>query len=149
MDKLLASDLTKMQVKAGYEPWQEKLHINLFYQRVVKEEDLKRTKHGVEVKALRRAAVMKAKPLVPQSDAVETDTAVDVEVEQTPKAKSKVIEATDKTPKAAHIRRRVQLVTGKTVAQALKLQVPDKNGDMTEYKKKDLKYDVKAGFLRF
>ena len=57
--------------------------------------------------------------------------------------------ATDKTPKAAHIRRRVQLVAGKTVKQALKLQVPDKNGDLTKYKKKDFKYDVKAGFLRF
>ena len=26
---------------------------------------------------------------------------------------------------------------------------PDKNGDLTQYKKKDFKYDIKAGFLRF
>ena len=149
VDKLLAPDLNKMQVKAGFEPWQEKLHVNLFYQRVVKEEDLKRSKNGVEVKALRLAAVMKAKPLVPQSDAIGTETAVDVAVNPSNEAKSKRIEATDKTPKAAHIRRRVQLVAGKTVKQALKLQVPDKNGDLTQYKKKDFKYDVKAGFLRF
>ena len=41
------------------------------------------------------------------------------------------------------------MVAGKTAKQALKLQVPDKNGDLTQYKKKDFKYDVKAGFLRF
>ena len=52
-------------------------------------------------------------------------------------------------PKSAHIRRRVKMAVGKTVEAALKMQVPDKDGDMVRYKKSDFKYDVKAGFLRF
>ena len=62
---------------------------------------------------------------------------------------SRLIEATSKLPKAAHIRRRVKMAVGKTVEAALKMQVPDKNGDMVRYKKADFKYDVKAGFVRF
>ena len=61
----------------------------------------------------------------------------------------RLIEATDKQPKSAHIRRRVKMAVGKTVEAALKMQVPDKDGDMVRYKKSDFKYDVKAGFLRF
>ena len=38
---------------------------------------------------------------------------------------------------------------GKTVEAALKMQVPDKDGDMVRYKKSDFQYDVKAGFIRF
>ena len=34
-------------------------------------------------------------------------------------------------------------------ALLLNLQVPDKDGNPAKYKKKDFKYDVKAGFLRF
>ena len=65
--------LTKAQVKKGFEPWQEKLHINLFYQRVVRESDLKvSSKKGVSVKPLRLAAITKTKPMVPQSDMLET-----------------------------------------------------------------------------
>ena len=65
------------------------------------------------------------------------------------KGGSRLIEATDKQPKAAHIRRRVKMAVGKTVEAALKMQVPDKHGAMVTYKSKDFKYDVKAGFLRF
>ena len=65
------------------------------------------------------------------------------------KSGSRLIEATTKLPKAAHIRRRVKMAVGKTVEAALKMQVPDKDGDMVRYKKSDFKYDVKAGFLRF
>ena len=51
--------------------------------------------------------------------------------------------------KSAYIRRRVKLVTGKSVADALTVQVPDKDGAMGPYKKSDFKYDVKSGFLVF
>ena len=37
----------------------------------------------------------------------------------------------------------------KTVAEALTVQVPDKDGAMGPYKKSDFKYDVKSGFLVF
>ena len=112
IEKLTVPFLTKAQVKKGYEPWQEKLHLNLFFQRVVRESDLKVSK-GSKVSG------------------------------------SRLIEATDKQPKSAHIRRRVKMAVGKTVEAALKMQVPDKDGDMVRYKKSDFKYDVKAGFLRF
>ena len=54
-----------------------------------------------------------------------------------------------KTSKSAYIRRRVKLVAGKSVADALTVQVPDKDGAMGPYKKSDFKYDVKSGFLVF
>ena len=41
------------------------------------------------------------------------------------------------------------MAVGKTVEAALKMEVPNKDGDMVRYKKSDFKYDVKAGFLRF
>ena len=41
------------------------------------------------------------------------------------------------------------MAVGKTVDAALKMQVPNKDGDMVRYKKADFKYDIKAGFLRF
>ena len=62
---------------------------------------------------------------------------------------SRLIEATDKQPKSAHIRRRVKMAVGKTVEAALKMQVPDKDGDLVRYTKSDFKYDAKAGFPRF
>ena len=43
----------------------------------------------------------------------------------------------------------VKLVTGKSLADALTVQVPDKDGAMGPYKKSDFKYDVKSGFLVF
>ena len=68
IEKVLVPFLTKAQVKKGYGPWQEKLHINLFYQRVVRPSDLKiSSKKGISVKPLRLAAIMKTAPMVPQS----------------------------------------------------------------------------------
>ena len=43
----------------------------------------------------------------------------------------------------------MKLVAGKSVADALTVQVPDKDGAMGPYKKCDFKYDVKSGFLMF
>ena len=146
-------------MKKGYEPWQEKLHINLFYQRVVRPSDLKiSSKKGISVKPLRLAAIMKTAPMVPQSDVLESGwRALGDPTDKASKMGkgsklegSRLIEATSKLlPKAAHIRRRVKMAVGKTVEAALKMQVPDKNGDMVRYKKADFKYDVKAGFVRF
>ena len=65
------------------------------------------------------------------------------------KANAKIIERTEKEPKAAHIRRRVKMMAGKTVDKVIGIQVPNLRGDMVPYKMSDLKYDVKAGFLRF
>ena len=61
----------------------------------------------------------------------------------------RLIELGSKKSKSAYIRRRVKLAAGKTVAEALTLQVPDKDGAMGSYKKGDFKYDVKSGFLVF
>ena len=158
IEKLTVPFLTKAQVKKGFEPWQEKLHINLFYQRVVRESDLKvSSKKGISVKPLRLAAILKTKPMVPQSDMLETGWQLPGDPTHKTSKQSKgskvsggrLIEATDKQPKSAHIRRRVKMAVGKTVEAALKMQVPDKDGDMVRYKKSDFKYDVKAGFLRF
>ena len=100
---------------------------------------------------------MKTAPMVPQSDVLEsgwralgdpTDKASKMGKGSKLKG-SRLIEATSKLPTAAHIRRRVKMAVGKTVEAALKMQVPDKNGDMVRYKKADFKYDVKAGFVRF
>ena len=41
------------------------------------------------------------------------------------------------------------LPSWRTVADALAVQVPDKDGAMGPYKKSDFKYDVKSGFLAF
>ena len=140
--------LTKAQVKKGFEPWQEKLHINLFYQRVVRESDLKvSSKKGISVKPLRLAAILKTKPMVPQSDMLETGWQLlgDPTHKTSKQSKgskisgSRLIEATGKLPKSAHIRRRVKMAVGKTVEAALKMQVPDKDGDMVQYKKADFK----------
>ena len=62
---------------------------------------------------------------------------------------SSLIELGPKKSKSAYIRRRVKLVAGKSVADALTVQVPDKDGAMGPYKKSDFKYDVKSGFLVF
>ena len=51
----------------GFEPWQEKLHLNLFYQRVVTDKDLKPTELGITIKPLRLAAILKSAPMLPQS----------------------------------------------------------------------------------
>ena len=143
--------MTKAQVKKGFEPWQEKIHINLFYQRRVEDKDLTVRKSGVTVKPLRSAAIKKASPMVPQSDSVDYGDGVEVAVEES-KSKStggRLIVLGDKQSKAPYIRRRCKLVAGKTVLKAMKTQVPDKDGNMGKYKKADFKYDVAAGFITF
>ena len=153
IEKVLTPYLTSKQTQVGFEPWQEKLHINLFYQRIIQESDLKIGKKGLEVRPLRLAAIRKSKPMVPQSDAVNSKTAVEVAMDEEPakpkKDQAKLIVRTEKEPKAAHIRRRVKLLDGKTVDKVIGMQVPNLRGDMVPYKKSDFKYDVKAGFLRF
>ena len=59
----------------------------------------------------------------------------------------RLVQLGPKKPKSAYIRRRVKSVTGKTVSEALTVQVPDKYGAMGPYKKSDFKYDVQSGFL--
>ena len=99
------------------------------------------------------AAIRKSKPMVTQSGAVNSKTAVEVAMDEEPakpkKDQAKLIVRTEKEPKAAHIRRRVKLFDGKTVDKVIGMQVPNLRGDMLPYKKSDFKYDVKAGFLRF
>ena len=58
--------LTKSQVKGGFSAWEEEIHANLFYQRVVQDTDLKVTKNGTAIKRLRRAVIKRAAPLVPK-----------------------------------------------------------------------------------
>ena len=67
IERIVAPFLTKAQVKRGFEPWQEKLHLNLFYQRVVADKDIKPTKMGVAIKPLRLASILQSAPLLPQS----------------------------------------------------------------------------------
>ena len=57
--------LTAKQVKAGWKPWEETIHLHLFYQRIVKDTDVKVDQSGITLKPLRRAAIRKAAPLTP------------------------------------------------------------------------------------
>ena len=57
--------LTAKQVKAGWKPWEETIHLHLFYQRIVKDTDVKVDQNGITLKPLRRAAIRKAAPLTP------------------------------------------------------------------------------------
>ena len=151
IEKTLAPFLTKAQVKKGFEPWQEKIHINLFYQRRLESSDLTVRKSGVSIKPLRYAAVRKASPMVPQSDSISYGDGVEVAVAES-KSKStggRLIVLGDKQSKAQYIRRRCKLVSGKSILKAMKTQVPDKDGNMGKYKKADFKYDVAAGFITF
>ena len=50
----------------GFSAWQEEIHANLFYQRVIDDKDLVKKAGGYELKRLRRSLVKRAKPLVPQ-----------------------------------------------------------------------------------
>ena len=163
IERIVAPSLSKAQVKRGFEPWQEKLHLNLFYQRVVADTDLKQTELGVTIKPMRLAAILKSAPMLPQSDTLGFQMAVDETSSKSSKGKSakqkkkssgkgngdRLIELGPKKSKSAYIRRRVKLVAGKSVADALTVQVPDKDGAMGPYKKSDFKYDVKSGFLVF
>ena len=139
IEKTVAPSLTKAQVKKGFEPWQEKIHLNLFYQRRLEDKDLTVRKTGVSIKPLRYAAVKKAGPLVPQSDSVDYGDGVEAAVTES-KSKStggRLIKLGDKKSKAQYIRRRCKLVAGKTILKAMKTQVPDKDGNMGKYKKDD------------
>ena len=141
IERIVAPFLTKAQVKRGFEPWQEKLHRNLFYQRVVTDKDLKPTELGVTIKPLRLAAILKSAPMLPQSDTLGFQMAVDETSSKSSKGKSakqkkkssgkgtgdRLIELGPKKSKSAYIRRRVKLVAGKSVADALAVQVPDKD----------------------
>ena len=57
--------LTAKQLKEGWKPWEETVHLHLFYQRIVKSTDIKIEKDGITIKPLRKAAIKKAKALVP------------------------------------------------------------------------------------
>ena len=103
--------------------------------------------------------------MLPQSDTLGFQMAVDETSSNSGKGKSakqkkkskssgkgsgdRLIELGPNKSKSAYIRRRVKLVAGKSVADALTVQVPDKDGAMGPYKKRDFKYDVKSGFLVF
>ena len=117
IEKTLAPFLTKAQVKKGYEPWQEKIHINLFYQRRLESSDLTVRKSGVSIKPLRYAAIRKASPMVPQSDSIDYGGGVEVAVAES-KSKStggRLIVLGDKQSKAQYIRRRCKLVSGSSI----------------------------------
>ena len=49
-----------------YAAWQEEIHSNLFYQKVIGVKDLIKKPGGYELKRLKRSLVKRAKPLVPQ-----------------------------------------------------------------------------------
>ena len=58
--------LSPAQVKNGFSAWQEEIHTNLFYQKVIDDKDLVKKAGGYELKRLKRSLVKRAKPLVPQ-----------------------------------------------------------------------------------
>ena len=64
------------------------LHLNLFHQRVVTDKDLKQTELGVSIKPLRLAAILKSAPLLPQSEALGFQMAVDETSSKSSKGKS-------------------------------------------------------------
>jgi hypothetical protein len=71
VQEVYAATLTTKQVADGYEPWQEKIHVNYFYQKVLIDKDLqlKKFKHdgrnraGITLSKLKRNGVKKSKPL--------------------------------------------------------------------------------------
>ena len=44
VQEVYAATLTTKQVADGYEPWQEKIHVNYFYQKVLTDKDLQMKK---------------------------------------------------------------------------------------------------------
>ena len=65
-EEVYRDTLKPSQVKGGFAAWEEEIHANLFYQRVVLDTDLKVTKNGTKIKRLRRAVIKRAAPLVPK-----------------------------------------------------------------------------------
>ena len=71
VQEIYSATLTPKQVADGYEPWQEKIHVNYFYQKVLTDKDLqlKKFKHdgrnraGITLSKLKRNGVKKSKPL--------------------------------------------------------------------------------------
>ena len=71
VQEIYSATLTPKQVADGYEPWQEKIHVNYFYQKVLTDKDLqlKKFKHdgrnraGITLSKLKRNGVRKSKPL--------------------------------------------------------------------------------------
>ena len=49
----------------GFAAWEEEIHVNLFYQRVIEDKAMTVTKDGRSLKRLQKAMVKRAKPLVP------------------------------------------------------------------------------------
>ena len=60
----------------------------MFYQRVVSDKDLKPTELGVSIKPLRLAAILKSAPMLPQSDTLGFQLAVDEADSKNSKGKS-------------------------------------------------------------
>ena len=65
-EEVYQDTLSPAQVKGGFSAWQEEIHSNLFYQKVIGVKDLIKKPGGYELKRLKRSLVKRAKPLVPQ-----------------------------------------------------------------------------------
>ena len=65
-EEVYQDTLSPAQVKNGFSAWQEEIHANLFYQKVIDDKDLVKKAGGYELKRLKRSLVKRAKPLVPQ-----------------------------------------------------------------------------------
>ena len=64
-EEVYQDSLTSKQVRDGFAAWEEEIHVNLFYQRVIEDKAMTVTKDGRSLKRLQKAMVKRAKPLVP------------------------------------------------------------------------------------
>ena len=64
-EEVYQDSLTSKQIRDGFAAWEEEIHVNLFYQRVLTDDAMSVTKKGRSLKRLQKAMVKRAKPLVP------------------------------------------------------------------------------------
>ena len=64
VQEVYRESLTAKQLKDGYQPWTERIHLNHFYQRALTDKELKDTGKGRQLNKLKRAMIRKSGPLM-------------------------------------------------------------------------------------
>ena len=64
VQEVYRESLTAKQLKDGYQPWTERIHLNHFYQRALTDKELKDNGNGRQLNKLKRAMIRKSGPLM-------------------------------------------------------------------------------------
>ena len=64
VQEVYREQLTAKQLKGGYQPWTERIHLNHFYQRALTDKELKDDGDGRKLAKLKRAMIRKSGPLM-------------------------------------------------------------------------------------